>query len=230
MTADQTRYLRVGGAAGIIAMALLLVGFFLPGSPPKADDSLQAVTSYLVDKRGSILAGDFLIGLGFALFVVWLSALRGRLEAGERDRALPRVAFAGGVIAAALTFVGAALSAGTVFEAAGLGDQTLNRALFDMSTDMFTIGGFAIALFFGAASLSARRTGALPGWASTTGLAVAALNLVSTVAIFVSSGFFASGGAFGFIAFLPSVAWIIAVSVVLLRSGKASPAAAPGTG
>lgn len=221
---NELNYRRLGGAAGIVAMTLLVVGFFLPGSPPKADDTVQTISSFLVDKRSAILAGDFLIGLGSAVLLIWLSALRTHLELDRRDVVLPRAAFGAGVIAAALNLAGAALSAGTVFRAAGLGDDILNRALFDMSTDLFTIAGFAIAVLFAAASLSGARTAALPRWATSTGLIVAALQLVSVVGIFASSGFFASGGAFAFIAFLPAVAWVVAVSVVLLRTGTSLPA------
>ncbi|HYU61887.1 MAG TPA: hypothetical protein VEK39_14105 [Solirubrobacterales bacterium] len=210
-------YRRIGGAAGIVAMVLLVVGFLLPGAPPKADDSLQEITSYLVDKRSSLLAGSFVIGLGMGAFLVWLSALRGLLEAGDRDGILPRVAFAAGVVAAVLNTAGAAVTAGIVFEAAGLGDAILNRALFDTSIDLFTITGFPIAVLFASAALSASATGALPRWAVPTGLVVALLQLVSVVGIFASSGFFATGGAFGFIAFVPAVAWVIAVGVVMLR-------------
>jgi hypothetical protein len=210
-------YQRIGGAAGIAAMVLLTVGFALPGAPPKADDSLQEVTSFLVDKRGSLLAGNFLIGLGSAVFLVWLSALRSRLEAGGREEVLPRAFFGAGVVAVGMNFVAAAVSAGTVFEAAGLGDETLNRALFDVSVDIFTIAGFVLTILFAAAALSAAGTGALPRWTVSTGLVVAALQLVSAVGIFASSGFFATGGAFAFIAFVPVVAWIVAVGVVMLR-------------
>lgn len=223
MTAHDYNYRRVAGAAGVIAMALLVVGFLLPGSPPKADDSVQTISDFLTDKRSAILAGDFLIGLGSAVLLVWLSGLRSHLEAVDREGGLPRSAFAGGVVASALNLAGAALSAGTVFQAAGLGDQALNRALFDMSTDLFTIAGFVIALLLAAVSLSAIRTLALPRWASSTGLVVAVLQLVSCVGIFASSGFFASGGAFAFIAFLPAVAWVVAVSLVLLRSSGSQP-------
>lgn len=223
---NEFSYRRVGGAAGIIAMVLLAVGFTLPGAPPQAADSAQTVTNFLVDKRSSLLAGAFLIGLGSALLLVWLSALRAHLEADGRDPVLPRAAFGAGVIAAALNLAGAALSAGTVFEAAGMGDDTLNRAFFDTTTDLFTIGGFALAVLFAAASLSAAGTRALPGWATSTGLLVAFLQLVSAVGIFASSGFFASGGAFVFIAFIPAIAWVVAVSVVLMRSDAGRPAAA----
>jgi hypothetical protein len=213
----RVNHQRLGGAAGILAMALLLVGFLLPGSPPKADDSLQEITSFLVDKRGSLLAGNFLIGLGSAVFLLWLSALRSRLEAGGRDEVLPRAFFGAGVVAVAMNLVAAAVSAGTVFEAAGLGDETLNRALFDASVDIFTIAGFVLTILFAAAALSAAGTGALPRWTVSTGLVVAALQLLSTVGIFASSGFFATGGAFAFIAFVPAVAWVAAVGVVMLR-------------
>jgi hypothetical protein len=90
---------------------------------------------------------------------------------------------------------------------------------------MFSIAGFGFAVLIGAASLSGARGGALPGWLTGTGLVVALLSLLGTLSLVSTSGFFAAGEAFGFIVFLLGLAWIVAVSVVMLR---AAPAAGPG--
>ena len=202
-------------------MLLLIVGFLLPGEPPKADDPVEEFTSFLVDKRGSVLAQALLIGLGSGLFLFWAGALRSRLEAAGRT-AMTNVFFGGAVASATLNLVGVAIFAGTAFEAASLGDDVLNRALFDIGTDVLAISGFAVATFFAAASLAAAGTGALPRWAVSTGLVAAAVQLVTTLAVVASSGFFAAGEAFGFLGFFVAVVWIIAVSIAMLRSEPAA--------
>ena len=216
---DDVSYRRIGGIAGIAAMVLIIAGFFLPGAPPKADDPVTEFTSFLVDKRGAILAGTVLIGLGAASLLVFFSAFRGLLDTGrarqrpgpcllrgrcghrrhqpDRDRDLRRRGF----------------------EVAGLGDDVLNRALLDTATEVFTMAGFSVALFFIAAAAAVSASGALPRWTVPTGYAVGVIQLVSTVGIFATSGFFAAGGAFAPLAFLVAAIWIIAVSVVMIRGG-----------
>ena len=215
---------RVGAAAGLLAVALLIVGFFIPGTPPKASDSAVKITNYLIDKRGSLLAGQMLLGLGLAFFVFWLGALRSYLRGRSDDGGAAVAAVGGGLIGVALTMVGSAVVAATVFKVAKVGNLTLNRALFDTFGSMFSIAGFGFAVLIGAASLSGARGGALPGWLTGTGLVVAVLSLIGTLSLVSTSGFFAPGEAFGFIVFLLGLAWIVAVSVVMLRSAPAEAA------
>jgi hypothetical protein len=205
-------------------MVLIVAGFLLPGAPPKADDPATEFTSFLVDKRGAILAGTVLIGLGAAALLLFFSALRGLLDVGGRGSGLARVSFAAGVVTATINLIGTAVFAGGAFEVAGLGDDVLNRALLDTATEIFAMAGFPVALFFFAAAASASMSGALPRWAVPTGYVVGALQLVSTIAIFASSGFFAAGGAFAPLAFLIAAIWIIAVSVVMMRGAPAASA------
>jgi hypothetical protein len=224
MTVADSKGRRVDAAMGIPAMALLVAGFLLPGAPPKADDTIQKITSFLVDNRGELLAGNTLIALGIAFFLWWLGSLRSYLRAGEGGEGrLSIAAFGGGLVGATLTLAAAAIVAGLVFEAAGLGDQALNRALFDASAAVFAIGGIGFAVFFGAAACSGARSGALPPWAYWGGSVVAVVQLVSVAAIFAGSGFFAGGGAFAFIAFAAAVAWVIAVSVLMIQRGGVPP-------
>jgi hypothetical protein len=219
---------RADALTGIAAVLLLVVGFGLPGAPPKADDSALKITHFFVDHRGSILAGMLLVGLSQAFFVWWVGTLRRYLVGAAReDDGLADVAFGGGLVGAALTLAGSALLAAAVFKVAKLGNLTVNRALFDLSGNVFVIGGFVFAVLIDAASISGMRSGALPGWLTGLGFVAALLQLVSCAALVVSSGFFAAGGAFGLIAILVSAVWIVAVSVVMMRgAGRAAAPAA----
>ena len=223
---DDASYRRIGGIAGIAATVLIITGFFLPGAPPKADDAVTEFTDFLVDKRGAILAGTVLIGLGATSLLVFFSALRGVLDVGGRGAGLARVSYAAGVLTAVINMIATAIFAGAAFEIASLGDDALNRALLDTATEVFAMAGFTVALFFFAVAASASASGALPRWSVSTGYAVGVVQLIGTVGIFASSGFFAAGGAFAPLAFLVAAAWIIAVSVVMIRGGQTASSAA----
>jgi hypothetical protein len=223
---DEVWYRRISAAAGIAAMILLVVGFLLPGAPPKADDSLTEFSDYLVDKRGALLAGTMLIGLGAALLLPFFSALRAVLEVDGRGRGFAREAFAAGVVTVTINLIGTAILAGAAFEAGGLGDDVLDRAFVDTAAAVFTMAGFPVAFFFIAAAGAVSASGGLPRWTVPSGYVVGLLQLVSTVAVFAKSGFFAAGGGFAPLAFLIAAIWIIAVAVVMLRNGDGTTGAA----
>jgi hypothetical protein len=219
LTIDRVR--RAGGLAGLLFVIVALVALFLPGTPPKADE-VSKISSYLTDKRGSILASDFLLGIAFTFFLIFVGALRTRFGAGDRDGLRPgSIALAGGVAGAVLIFAGASVLSGVVFQVAKAGDANLNHALYDVSNDLFIMAGFAFAVFFLGAALAIRATGAFPSLLAPAALVIALLSLISCVGLFATSGFFAIGGAFGFIVPVLSVLWVLTVSVLLLRPESA---------
>jgi hypothetical protein len=124
---------------------------------------------------------------------------------------------AGGVAAAGLIFAGTGVLNGAVFQVASAGDANLNHALYDIANDIFITTGFAFAVFLVGAAFGIRVTGALPEWLAPAALVVALLNLVGGVGLFAKSGFFAIGGAYGFIVPVATLLWILATSVAMLR-------------
>src|SRR5215218_7847354 len=82
MQLSRERVRQLGGAAGIAFVIIALIALFLPGAPPKADDALSKVSEYFVDKRGAILASNYLLGVAFSLFLVFVGCLRSHLGAG----------------------------------------------------------------------------------------------------------------------------------------------------
>ena len=199
-----------------------MISLFLPGTAPKANE-VAKITPYLIDKRGSILASNFLLGVAFAFFLLFVGALRAHLGAADRDGVRPgSAALAGGVAAAVLVLAGTAVLNGAVFQVAGAGDIRLNQALYDVANDLFIMSGFGFAVFFVGAGLAGASTGALPAALAPAALVVALLNVAGGIGLFAKSGFFAIGGAFGFIVPIASLLWVLAASMVLLRPTRAS--------
>lgn len=222
LSRDQIR--RFGGAAGIVFVVLGLIALFLPGSPPKADE-IGKITPYFLDERGSILAGNYIAGVAFAFFLVFLAALRENFGASGRDGIRPgSIVMAGGVVAAVMVFAGNAVINAAVYKVAAARDIVLNRALYDLGNDLFFMSGFGFLVFFWGAAMAIRGTGALPGWLAPAAVVAALVNLLAPIGLFAKSGFFAIGGAFGFIGPLVTVLWVVAASVCMLRGEAAAPA------
>src|SRR5215210_7442805 len=114
LTTDRIR--RMGGVAGILFFVFALFSVFLPGSPPKADEVLK-ITPYLIDKRGGILASNYLLGFAFAFFLLFVASLRLHFGAADRNGIRPgTAALVGGVTGAVLVLAGAAVINAAVFQ------------------------------------------------------------------------------------------------------------------
>jgi hypothetical protein len=225
LTTDQVR--RVGGLMGIAFIVVGLVGLFLPGTPPKADE-VTKIATYFTDKRGSILAADYVTCLAFVFFLLFAGALRAYFGAADPTGVRPgSTMLAGAVVAVTMVLAGTAVINGAVFQVAKLGDANLNHALYDVANDLFFAAGFGMAVFLAGAGVAITMTRALPTALASAAYLVAALNLLSGIGFFAKSGFFAIGGAFGVIVPLLTLAWILWASIVMLRPGPAAQAGSP---
>ena len=61
--------------AGIVAVVVILISAFLPGSPPKPDDSVAKIADFLVDKSDQIRWAGFVGVLGSIVLLGWLGAV-----------------------------------------------------------------------------------------------------------------------------------------------------------
>ena len=220
LSRDQIR--RFGGAAGILFVVLGLISLLLPGSPPKADE-IGKITPYLIDQRGSIEAGNYIAGVAFSFFLVYLAALRETFGASGREGIRPgSVLMAGGLVGVVMIFGGNAVLNAAVFHVAAARDLVLNHALYDLANDLFFMSGFGFFVFFWGAAMAIRGTEALPAWLAPAAVVAAFLNLLVPIGLFAKSGFFAIGGGFGFIGPLVTVLWVLAASVYMLRGQPAA--------
>lgn len=228
MTVADAKGRRFDAATGIGFAVLAVVALVLPGKPPKADDSITKLGNYFADHHSDILTANLLLGVAAVLFLWFLGSLRSYLRAAEGGEGrLSAAAFGGGVAGIALLLAGAGLLSGIAFKLADgqLPNPIVTRAFFDASSALFAMVAFGFAVFFAAASCSAARSGALPPWAYWSGSVIALIQLVSALALVAKSGFFATGGAMGFIAPLAGILWVVAVSVLMMRRDAVPPVA-----
>ncbi len=192
---------------GVVFVVLLVLSFIVVGETPGADDSVGEVVDFYADNEGEMFLSAFLAGLAAVFFLFFVGSLTNVLQSAEGPGGwLSGVARAGGTVAA----VGMLIFGGISFTLGDVADrlepeatQTLNA----LNADFFFPLAGGIAAFLFATGLVAVRTRALPLW-----LAWAAV--VIGVACFTPLGFFA---------FLASIAWVLAASIVLSRGVTAPP-------
>ncbi|MDP8956554.1 MAG: hypothetical protein M3N24_06315 [Actinomycetota bacterium] len=212
---DERRWEQVAAATGIAFVVLLVIGTFIAGQPPDADARAGEIRSYFADKRSAIEFQAFVLGLAGILFIWFAGTLRAFLASAEGEsRRLSLISFAGaiGVLSTLVptVVVNLTLASGGVSGAVG-------EALFRYASWYGVLVVFSVAVFVGAASLSAGRTGVLPQWFAWAGLAVAALHLLQSLDLFLDADFLEPTGFLGYLNLIAVLLWILAASVLVLQ-------------
>jgi hypothetical protein len=212
------RTVRLAGGAAIVFVVLILITVFAPGQPPAADDAVDKIRAFLVDKRSTILLSN-LLGLIAIPFVVWFGVVLREVVRGDRTaNTLGTASLAGLIVTAPMAMAGGAVSAAPVYVsgvADKMGDDTL-RIIWELQNLMFAGTSAGLMLFSLAAGLAIGRTKALPGYTMWLGFLATVGNLI---AMFSTLGAGASG--IGFVG-LPTFALFLLVTGITMAAGRAT--------
>src|SRR5438105_13891074 len=111
--------------SGAVGLAIVFVALFLPGPPPKTDDTTASLRASLVEHRTALVDGMLLAGLGLMALLWFFGVLGARLTPDGRPSSVAITAVAGGLAGLGLMFIGMLLFAGAAFRAASMGDDAL---------------------------------------------------------------------------------------------------------
>src|SRR2546427_2539335 len=203
----------------VAGLAFVFVALFLPGPPPKTDDTTAVLTATLVDHRTEFVYAMLLAALGLMALLWFFGVLGARLASLERQTSPSAIAaVAGGLIGIALMFVGMLLFAGAAFRAVSMGNDALVRSVVDTGNMLIETGKYGFAVLIAATCASPRASSFLTRRMTTTGLVAAAILVLSTVPPFLTNhGIGQFGGGIDVVGGLPGFVWIIALSVVMAR-------------
>ena len=110
---------RYGAIAGALGVACYVVGFLLPGSPPKTEDSVGTIATFFTENRLKILGEVFLVAFASFLLLVFLAALVSRIRRADGGLgALSLITLVGGVALVGITVFGAATYGALAFQVA----------------------------------------------------------------------------------------------------------------
>ena len=214
---------RVGAAAGLVSIALLVALLMFFPALPAADESIATIAGDASDTKQMLLVGDY---VGLVMGGLWLLfgvVVAARLRRAEGpDGAWWMVVLAGITAAAAVGLVGNLFS---VMFVRAVGHGVSDEALWTIySGDLVGFAqGVPLAIFMLGAGFGTRATGVFPRWMGALALASVPLLVVGAASI---AGREVDGGPFILplmLAYLGMLAWTVAASVVLWRRPVARP-------
>ena len=211
---DDVKWERIGAAAGVLFVILVLIGSFLPGeSPPAVDDSARDIAKYFHGHSGAIQAGAFIAGLGAIALLWFLGSLWSRLRRPEGTRRLATIAAGGGVVTIGLVLIGFAMNATIALRLESLGVLGA-RFFYTLSSVVISMASFSIAALVIATSAAAMRSKVFPVWLGWVGAVLGLLWVIAGLGVATdNSGIFT----LGFIAFLLWLVWILVISFFLFQ-------------
>jgi hypothetical protein len=213
---------RLGALSGIIFFAIVIASFFTPETPDEDDPTAEIVSSFADDRTGHLVS-VYLGGVASLLFLVFVAALWSRLRAAEVDRGPSTLVALGGLGTAVIVLLGNGVLFALVEAAHDGREPEAVRALFQLNDTLFLGIGWTSAAFYLGAALSSLSTGSLPRWLGWTAAVLALVFVVGFLGIFSESD---QGGALGavfFIGLAVNFLWILAASIVMLRTGPPGP-------
>jgi hypothetical protein len=209
---------RWSAAMGGVGIVMVLLALFLPGPPPRTDDSVAHLTATFVEKRRLFLLDTWLAAIGALAFIWFLAPLHDFLSRERGRRGLAAVAVIGGALAMAFILIGVAITAGLVLNAAGAHDAAVVRAFADTTNVLVELSKFGLAAMLLATVAAAGVK--LPTRARQVGLAAAALLVASALPPFLfDHGILQFGGGVEVAAALPAALWLVWLSVHLVCMG-----------
>jgi hypothetical protein len=204
--------------SGALGLGLVFVALFLPGRPPKTDDTVAALTANLIERRTALVDGMLIAGLGVMALLWFFGVLADTLRRDTQSASYAHAAFAGGLAGTLLVFVGMLLFSGTAFRAAGMADQTLVRATVDTGNMLIETGKYGFAVLILATCAAASHSNLLSRRMILIGVTAATILALSTIPPFLADhGVGQFGGGIDVLGGIPGFVWIFALSVQLAR-------------
>jgi len=213
---------RLWRSAGIQFVIFLIIAYFIYGDQPKVGSSPDTLASFYDGNRMRILIATFIFGMAVLNLLWFAAAIRSALRDAGQDgwgaAVTASSAALGGMLFVLMT-VGATLA----YKIAGSGNPTLTSGLNDVAWVCIVMTSFPRAMLIVAGTFELWRAGRISN--ALFGVGVAALVLVLLGGTtWATNGIWAPDGAYSrFISPIIGIAWILAISGVLLKSPPAAP-------
>ena len=204
---------QLAGLAGIVGVALFVVGMALQSGFPTVNDEVADVTAWFADNGDRYLVGNFLIWIGVVLFLVpFFLGLRSALAEAEGGEAMwTQAAFFGAAIFVIIGGVGTVPSSVLAFAAEEMDTDATVRSLQFGELVLYSGIAMGFALYFLASGLVTLRTGVLWSWLGGAELILAVLAVIGSANVI-------DGDPEGVLAIFGWIAFIGFGVVILLQS------------
>lgn len=220
---SEQGFVRFAGWAGVATFVLFVGGLVVQGAagPPPSFTDTAAITGYLRNHESLLISSGLLISLALMIELVLVAGVRqlirgaggGWVPAGDVFLFFYVVAYPMGLVASGLLIAAAT-------EAATKGDASAVRALWGGGYSLLgAVTYLPLMLASATYALTVRGSGALPRWTAWVGWIAAVGAAAAVPAAFGGAGFYSQvGAAPALIQGVPGLAWLLVVSVSVLRA------------
>jgi hypothetical protein len=217
----STRQLAALGA--VAATVLFVVGFLLPGAPPRFDADALKIVGFFHDKHKKVLVSLVIVELGVAVFIGVIAQLAVLLrDSGHRAHAAV-VGIAGAASAGSLA-VGYGIFGGlgqiATFRAEGSTVPPLYRLL-----QFLFIGWYWVTLVMILAVALAAWKGAFPQWVAAANGVIAVLMVLAAISVKAQGALAAGTGALSVMGSLAFLVWVLHLAVLFWAKPQSAAAA-----
>jgi hypothetical protein len=219
MTMPDTRWIRVGGVAGIGFVLVWIIAALLPGAPPPADGKANTFQNYLIEHQQSLVAQAWLYALAAALMLMFAVSVRRVLRESGDGGYLSELFLAGSATVVGLLVVAMAMQAAVTQRAEGLTAEVAYTVGVHFVGVLFGLLGFILAATAFAYAFCVFAYGLLRRWTAYLAVLSFVVDLIATAGVFFRAGPFSLEG--GFSAWAPAVSmvlWYLGTSIALLRT------------
>ena len=223
-TATPQFWDRLWRSAGLQALGLFVLAYFVYGDPPHVGASPEALVGFYQGDRLRILTAAVLAGFAVLNLMWFAAALRTTLAAVGQDGWGAAATAASAALGAVLLLL-VTLSAALAYSLSGAGNPGLLGALNDLSWAGVVLSSFPRAMLIMASAFGLWRAGLVSNRLFAVGVAAVVLVLLGGTT-WASGGFWAPDGIFSrLVSPLIGLLWILVVSRVLLTRGSSTYAA-----
>lgn len=217
---EERQWERIGAAAGIAFVVLLVVGTFMVPAPPHIDASTAKITTYVNDHRNALLASQVVGALSVLSFLWFVGHLRHVLDRAEggTEALSPIVLVSGATLAAGgiLASMPMTLLAFMAKGPGGLVDGPTVRLMFDLVQITGGLATLLFAPFLLAMGYAMVRKELVAEWLGWLSMAVAALDVVAGVGLMTQATYSAGWTFLGYAGFLAAGVVILIASVSMV--------------
>jgi hypothetical protein len=212
--------IKLAGLAGVLSIVLGIAGSIVDEMqtfPGTASTGVQ-VASYVHAHRSALLIAMFLSTVAVGLWLLFGAGVwRWLREATGDDSVLSTCFLVGLVSFVTLLLAGFTSFFVLVYRAGTVSDP---RLLYDFAFGLLAMSGVPTVLALGSYAALVFRSSRLPAWTACIAVVAALAHLVLLASLVITSGFFSLEG--GVIIAIPALlfTWILATSIVLLRTGR----------
>jgi hypothetical protein len=207
--------------AGIQSVGFFLIAYFIYGDLPKVGSSPDTLVSFYDGNRMRILIATFILGFAILNLLWFAAAIRNVLSEAGQDGWGAAVTASSAVVGGVF-FVLISVGAALAYKIAGSGNPTFTSGLNDTAWACFVFSSFPRAMLIMSPTFGLWRAGIMSNGLFTIGVVAVVLGLLGSTT-WATSGIWAPDGAYSrFILPIISLAWIVVISGLILKSPSAA--------